>query len=490
MPRLISVAVAVVAVAIFSVFPFTGAAQTDAPVTYADFGAAATQTLLGTWYANGKWRMCSRAGCPLRNEDWGADALTYALYLRWLTTHDDSLTPAFAALAKSSPTYGQACRTRACTQWSDVPEWDAVAALREYAALGHDPDVLAKAKAAYDAVEQSTAYALGACPEIRYQLPFGGDNHLKTLETDSNAIRAALLLYAETGAPGYLNAAIERYTAVRKHFLDPELPLYTVYVFDNGAACRQLPHRFFASVNGNMIQAGYELYNATNLPNYLDDAIATAHAVDEDLSDARGVYANLQAENDVAEPLIEAMYTLATGGKQIFARAWLLRNAGAAIGARTADGSYGRFFDGPAPLGTVTAWQTNGGLALMIAAAQLAPERVAGDPAWHGAQRVTLDVQTLPATLRFTGSSIALIGTIGERCCESGHARILIDGHETLDSSGIWQNKSCSGSAHPDTVLFAWQWPESGTHVIRLEDGSPNAKEGGSFVHIRGYLLK
>ena len=187
---------------------------------------------------------------------------------------------------------------------------------------------------------------------------------------------------------------------------------------------------------------------------------------------------------------MEAMYTLATDGKQGFARAWLLRNAGAAIGARTTNGSYGRFFDGPAPLGNVTAWQTNGGLALMIAAAQLAPERLAGDSGWRHAQRVVVDLQTLPATLQFTGSSIALIGTIGERCCEAGHARIFVDGRETLDSSGIWQNKSCSGSAVPDVVLFAWQWPESGTHVIRLEDGSPNAKEGGSYVHIRGYLLK
>src|SRR5262249_24883286 len=154
-------------------------------VTYADYGAAATQTLLRTWYADGKWRMCSQPGCPLRNEDWGADALTYALYLRWKTTHDESLVPAFAALAESSPTYGPACRTTACTQWSDVPEWDAVAALRAYA-VTHDPIVLAKAKAAYAVVEESTAYATGACPSIRYQLPFGGDNHLKTLETDSN----------------------------------------------------------------------------------------------------------------------------------------------------------------------------------------------------------------------------------------------------------------------------------------------------------------
>jgi hypothetical protein len=490
MQRLFVAVLAVCTAAVFSIVPMVATAQSDDLVTYADYGAAAARTLLGTWYTSGKWRMCSQVGCPLRNEDWGADALTYALYLRWKTTGDASLAPTFAALAKSSPTYGPACRSTACTQWSDVPEWDAVAALREYAATGHDRAALAKAKAAYDVVEDSTAYATGACPAIRYQLPFGGDNHLKTLETDSNAIRAALLLYNDTADPAYLNEAIARYWAVRKYFLDPELSLYTVYVFDNGQTCRQLRHRFFASVNGNMIEAGFELYKATNIGVYLQDALTTARAVDGNLSDARGVFANLQAENDVAEPLVEAMYTLATAAHQHFARAWLLRNAAAAIGARTPDGSYGRFFDGPAPGGAVTAWQTNGGLALMIAAAQIAPERLAGDPGWHHAQRVVLDVHTLPATLRFTGSSIALIGTIGEQCCEAGHARILVDGRETLDSSGIWQNKSCSGAAVPDAVLFAWQWPESGTHVIRLEDGSPNAKEGGSYVHIRGYLLR
>jgi hypothetical protein len=239
-----------------------------------------------------------------------------------------------------------------------------------------------------------------------------------------------------------------------------------------------------------MIEAGFELYKATNIGVYLQDAVATAKAVAHDLSDARGVYANLQAENDVAEPLIEAMYTLATDAHQRFARAWLLRNADAAVGARATDGSYGRFFDGPAPNGAVTAWQTNGGLALMMAAAQLAPERIGGDPGWRNAQRVIVDVHKLPATLRFTGSSIALIGTIGEQCCEAGHARIILDGRETLDRSGIWQNKSCFGAAVPGAVLFAWQWPESGPHVLRLEVANNNAKEGGSYVHIRGYLLK
>jgi hypothetical protein len=490
MNRILKVVFAALTATIFTVSSLVGTSASDAPVTYADYGAAATQTLLGTWYTGGKWRMCSQTGCPLRNEDWGADALTFALYLRWKTTRASALVPAFAALAKSSPTYGTPCRAKPCTQWSDIPEWDAVAALREYAAIDHDRAVLAKAKAAYDVVERSTAYALGACPSIRYQQPFGGDNKLKTLETDSNAIRAALLLYGDTGDPAYLHDAIARYWSVRKYFLDSELPLYSTYVFDDGRTCRQLRQRFFASVNGNMIEAGFELYKATNIGVYLQDALATAKAVDQNLSDARGVYANLQAENDVAEPLIEAMYTLATAARQGFARAWLLRNAAAAVGARATDGSYGRFFDGPAPTGAVTAWQTNGGLALMIAAAQIAPDGLGGDPGWQKAQRVVLDVHTLPATLRFTGSSIALIGTIGEECCEAGHARIILDGHETLDRSGIWQNKSCSGAAVPDAVLFAWQWPESGPHVLRLELANTNAKEGGSYVHIRGYLLK
>jgi hypothetical protein len=64
----------------------------------------------------------------------------------------------------------------------------------------------------------------------------------------------------------------------------------------------------------------------------------------------------------------------------------------------------------------------------------------------------------------------------------------LVDGRETFDSTGIWQNKSRANKSVPDTVLFAW--PRRGTHTIRFEPGEPNPKEGDSFLHLQGYLVR
>ena len=284
---------------------------------------------------------------------------------------------------------------------------------------------------------------------VDYQQPSGGQNQLKTLETDANAIKAAILLYQATGEQAYLSSATVRYAAVRSHFLDPAVPLYSVYVFDDGSTCTQVPHRFFASVNGDMIWSGLELERITGTAGYLDDALATAHAVATDLVDPAGVFADLQAENDIVEPLVEAMYALATEAAQPFARSWILTNAAAALGARTADGAFGRFFDGPPPQATVTDWQTNGGLALEIAAAALDPGgTVPAASAWTGARRVSRSLGP-GGRIRFRGSAIALIGTLGERCCEAGHARVFVDGRETLDGTGIWQDKSSSGGGSP-----------------------------------------
>ena len=304
-----------------------------------------------------------------------------------------------------------------------------------------------------------------------------------------NAIKAALLLYRATQRPAYLAAARAHYDAVRTYFLDSRVPLYSVYVFDDGSTCRQLPHRFFASVNGDMIWSGVELHRDTGRRSYLEQAVATARAVDVNLADGRGVFADLQAENDVVEPLVEGMYSLAVRGES-FARAWIIRNAAAALAARAADGSYGRFFDGPPPATIVTDWQTNGGLALEIAAAALAPKAVVDVRGpWGTAAHVSRDTATLPATLTFRGAGIALLGTLGEHCCEDGHARVLIDGRETFDRTGIWQNKSSSGRSIPDTVLFAWRWQTVGVHTLTFEPGVPNGKEGGPFLHLVGYEI-
>ena len=51
-----------------------------------------------------------------------------------------------------------------------MPQWDTIAAVREYQ-VTRDPKALAKAEAAFAFAEGSNAYALGACPDIRYQQP-------------------------------------------------------------------------------------------------------------------------------------------------------------------------------------------------------------------------------------------------------------------------------------------------------------------------------
>src|SRR5262249_38110919 len=349
---------------------------------------------------------------------------------------------------------------------------------------------LAKARAAFAFVESSHAFALGACPEIRYQQPAGRDNHLKTLESDANGIKAAILLYRATGDASYLTTATIRYAAVRSRFLDPAVPLYSVYVFDDRSSCTQVPHRFFASVNGDMIWNGLELSRITGNRAYLDQALATAHAVASDLSDPAGVFADLQAENDIVEPLVEAMYALATEAGAGLARSWSPTNAAPPLSARTPDGSYGRFFDGPPPTSTVTAWQTNGGLALEIAAAALDPGGTA-PPAhsWAGARRVSRSLGP-SGRIVFHGSGIALLGTLGENCCEAGPARVFVDGREAFGGTGLWQDKSSSGIRILGAILFAWHWPRAGLHTITFAPGVPNGKEGGSFLHIRSYLVR
>lgn len=476
-----------------------GSARQTSDSTYGSLGSSAMGTLQTVLYAGeGRWRSCTRDDCPPIARDWGADALTYDAYLRWKTTKDPRALAVLRDIARYRYLYGT-CGAADCTEWSDVPEWDAVAAAREYEAT-HDAYDLARAQAAFDSVERSDAYAGGACPDVRYQRPAlernqpGGEGRVKTLETEANAVKAALLLYAATHEPSYLQIAQRRYAASRRAFRDKALPLYTVWVLDDGAGCPQVRGRFYASVNGLMIWNGLALARWTYDDSYRRDALATARAVETRLADGRGIFANLQAENDIAEPLVEAMLGLSSsqGDGAQSARTWLLRNAAAAAGARRSDGTYGRFFDGPAPQAPATAWQTSGGLALAIAAAAVDSDgALPAASGWPAAASRAADVETasLPATISFTGSGIALIGTVGERCCQHGHARVYVDGVETVDRTGIWQNKMNWGKPFADSVLFAWRWPASGRHRIEIEPAAENPKEGGTFVHVRSELI-
>src|SRR6266516_2719346 len=146
----------------------------------------------------------------------------------------------------------------------------------------------------------------------------------------------------------------------------------------------------------------------------------------------------------------------------------------------------------PPAAGTSSAWQSNGGYALAVAAAGIHPSGTpATTTAWVNATSHPSSITTasLPASITFTGTGIALIGTLGEHCCQDGHARVYIDGTETVDTTGIWQNKSSPGISIPNTVLFAWRWPTAGRHTIQIEPGIPNAKEGGSFIDITSFLV-
>jgi hypothetical protein len=302
-----------------------------------------------------------------------------------------------------------------------------------------------------------------------------------------------VLLYQVTHAQSYLRAALARYRAIRRYYFDPATQLYSVYVFDTGKACTRVPGRYFSSVNGNLIWDGYTLAQLTGQQAYLSQAVATARAVVASLGDGTGVHADLQAENDIEEPLIEAMDLLATAGRQAFARRWLLRAASAAASASNGYGAYGRFFGGPPPAAPVTMWQVNGGLSLAVVAGALDPGgRAAPAGYWHGAVFVRRDLSLAgqqPVRFTFTGRAVAIIGTIGEHCCQSGHARLLVDGQQTFDQTGIWQNKSSSDHALPGSVLFAWRWRTAGRHTIEVLPGVPNAKEGTSFFHMAGYYL-
>lgn len=428
-------------------------------------GDAAQQTLLGVFYAGrGTWRECDRQDCKRIAGDWGADSATNALYLRWNLTRDTHIRTVMAQLLQSAARYAATCRTAPCGAWSDTAAWDAVAIMREGEVTGNKRQAVALAVPALRFALASHAFAGGACRDIPYQAPQPSALHAKTLETGANAIKASLLLYQTTHERRYLDDASRLYHSARLHFLDPGVPLYTVHVIDDGRACRQVTHRFFASVNGAMIWNGVALSEATRRRFYYDEAIATARAVDARLSDTRGVFTDIQGENDVVEPLVEAMYALAP--RQRFARDWIERNARAALTARALDGTFARFFDGPSQNET-SIWESNGGLALEIAAAGLDPRGIASVRAWHDGTTFASTITALPATIPFRGSGVVLSGTIGKLCARS-HVHVYIDGTQTFDRTGLWQNHSMPEG---DSVFFAWRWPKVGRHVIRLVAG-------------------
>jgi hypothetical protein len=469
--------------------PRDSASARDAKGKAPSYAALATRSarMLETVFYNGQglWRMCDPAICNTKNRDWGADSLTNLLWFRWHVAHDRTVLPILRTLADTAPTWTAGERGS-----SDSVMWDAVADARMYQATG-SKTALAKAEAAVQWVGTVQGLDTGACPSVDFQWPFGHKGRLKTIETASNYIKAALLLYQVTRKHAYLSAAESEYDVVRRYFLSPS-GLYTAYMLDSGSACPVLPGRYFASVNGNMIWNGQQLAAATGERRYLRDAVATARAVQVHLSDGAGIFADLQADNDIVGPLIEAMYSLATAGHQAFAARWLLANASAAGAAGNARGQYGRFFGGPPPAVLTTAWQTGGGIAVTQAAAGLDPGGHPANPGFWASATFVPDSRQLTGSrvrISFTGKAIALTGTVGALCCREGHARVLVDGIETFNQTGIWQNMSSPARQQPEQVLFAWRWRSPGHHVITILPGRYDRMEGGSFFQMSGYML-
>ena len=66
-------------------------------------------------------------------------------------------------------------------------------------------------------------------------------------------------------------------------------------------------------------------------------------------------------------------------------------------------------------------------------------------------------------------------------------ASFIIDQSANLSTGASEAAQLRSLDAHSGTVLFAWRWPRAATHTLTLEPGVPNAKEGGSFLHLSGY---
>ena len=123
-----------------------------------------------------------------------------------------------------------------------------------------------------------------------------------------------MLLYQITHQRSYLAQAQEHYQAVRQYYLSPGTSLYTVYVFDNGTSCTQVPAQYFGSVNGLMIWNGIHPGPAHRPARPTSPRRSPPRrTVAARLGDGTGVYADLQAENDITEPLIEAMYLPAAG---------------------------------------------------------------------------------------------------------------------------------------------------------------------------------
>ena len=98
----------------------------------AEAGREAVATLAGVDHSGrGSWRACDAARDRATGDsDWGADSLTYALALQASLRNDRRLLPMLRALARNAPAYAVPCGPASGCGWSDVAEWDSIAAQR------------------------------------------------------------------------------------------------------------------------------------------------------------------------------------------------------------------------------------------------------------------------------------------------------------------------------------------------------------------------
>ncbi len=246
--------------------PAGGANPSALGSTFALAGTLATDTLLKRFSTGrGSWALCSPSLCGSADQDWGADSLTYTLALRERTRPAPALLRTLAQLALAAPRYPAACSGRSCVGWSDVPSGmrsPSRASTRPHTSRGPSRRRRRPSRSSRTRPCTRAVRALRSGTSS----PTEAANDLKTLETDGNAIKAALLLYARAARRRIPRDRRAPLCGGPKLLSRPRGRRSTpTYVFDNGAHCAQLPHRFFASGNGNMIWNGVRALTASRV---------------------------------------------------------------------------------------------------------------------------------------------------------------------------------------------------------------------------------
>ncbi len=260
------------------------APSTTSGATFAALGRQAVRTLERDYSTGaGTWNTCLPKICGTGNIDWGDDSLTYSLYFHWWLTHDRGVIPIMNALAGTAYSY-----TPGTASWSDVPMWDTIADIRGYQVAS--PATRARWPRPRPPSVSSPSTTRPNSPSAPARASSTSSRAAEPAQDAGDRLqlhqgRAAVPGHPLSALPAGGHSGIQRDPGLLP---GPRVPLYTVYVFDSGKACHQVPARYFGSVNGNMIWAGFWLARATGHGLYRQQALATAHAVQRHLADISG----------------------------------------------------------------------------------------------------------------------------------------------------------------------------------------------------------